>query len=406
MMDTTPKGSRVHIALFGKRNAGKSSLINAITKQEVALVSPIAGTTTDPVYKAMEILPLGAVMFIDTAGLDDSGSLGEMRVKKSKAVLSKADVVLLVIDAKNGYDQLERMLLNDVQQRQLPVIAVFNKIDGCAETVWRENLRQFQAAYPNIPVVAVSALQKQNIDELLQKLISLEPQNKGQTIIGDLIAPEQIVLLVTPIDEAAPKGRLILPQVQVLRDILDHDAQAIVCQPQNLANTLTKLKNPPDLVITDSQAFGEVAAILPTDVPLTSFSILMARYKGDLALLTAGAKIIDTLKPHDKILIAEACTHHQQKDDIGTVKIPQLLAKRIGGPLDFAFVNGNQYPEDLSQYKLVIHCGGCMLNRQEMLYRLNSLANAQVPVVNYGVLLSALNNILDRAIAPLGLQQN
>lgn len=403
-METTPKSSRLHIALFGRRNAGKSSLINAITKQDIALVSDVAGTTTDPVYKAMEIAPLGPVMFIDTAGLDDVGQLGKMRVEKSLAVLAKTDIVLLVINALWEAGQWEDDIIKHCQERNIPIIAVFNQIDQISQNDCQQKLTAFSENNPNIPVIAISAKEKQGIDTLIHLLIKTEPKDFiPETIVGDIIASGDIVILVTPIDDSAPKGRLILPQVQVLRDILDHHAQGLICQPEELAQTIAALKNPPNLVITDSQAFKEVAAVLPEEIPLTSFSILMARYKGDLALLTQGVKAVDQLKPNDKILIAEACTHHQQKDDIGTVKIPQLLTQRVGGELNFTFVNGSQYPKDLSDYKLIIHCGGCMLNRKEMLYRLSMLENYQVPIVNYGILLAELNGILKRAIQPLSV---
>ena len=402
-MQDTPKGTRLHIALFGKRNAGKSSLINAITKQDIALVSNVAGTTTDPVYKAMEILPIGPVMLIDTAGLDDQGDLGQMRVKKSLAVLEKTDVAFIVLDSRNGYSHFEAHIANACQTRKIPVIVVFNQSDRLSSVELKVQIEDYQKQ-ASFPYVVTSALNGQGIEDLKNALVAVEPKDFiPETIVGDMMNPGDTIILVIPIDSAAPKCRIVLPQGQVLRDILDHHGHALVCQTGDLAHTMAQLKNKPALVITDSQAFHEVADIVPDDIPLTSFSILMARYKGDLTLLSHGAKILDTLKPGDKILIAEGCTHHQQKDDIGTVKIPKLLAKRIGGPLQIDFVNGTKFPDDLSQYKMVVHCGACMLNRKEMLYRLSILENHHIPITNYGVLLAELNGILDRSLKPLPL---
>ncbi|SFR16106.1 [FeFe] hydrogenase H-cluster maturation GTPase HydF [Desulfoscipio geothermicus] len=394
-MHETPRGGRLHIALFGRRNAGKSSLINALTGQELAIVSPVAGTTTDPVYKAMEILPIGPVMFIDTAGLDDEGELGEKRVAKSLAVLAKADLVLLVVDPQQNPGEVERTLIEAAGQRQLPVVGVLNKIDLLPETA------AVNFPLPDIPWVKVSARTGRGISQLKQTMVQLAPKDwTAPTIAGDLVPPGELALLVVPIDLAAPKGRLILPQVQTIRDMLDHDCLTMVVKERELKAAFNSLQKPPALVITDSQAFLKVDADTPPGVPLTSFSILFARYKGDLATLVAGAVAVEDLQPGDRVLIAEACTHHRVADDIGTVKIPRWLRQIVGGELQFEWSSGIELPAHLEQYRLIVHCGACMTNRREMLSRIMTAQAAGVPMVNYGVLIAYVHGILRRALAP------
>lgn len=403
-MQDTPKGSRYHISLFGRRNAGKSSLINALTNQDIALVSDVPGTTTDPVYKAMEILPLGPVMFIDTAGLDDEGSLGELRIKKSLEVLEKTDVALLVIDSASEYSEYEKKIFSLCAERKIPVIIVLNKADLLQEAQKERVYTNFNNQFSNFPVLLVSSATKEGILQLKQHLSKVKPaEGLPPSIAGDLLSPGDLVVLVVPIDSAAPKGRLILPQVQTIRDILDHDCLTMVCTEKELKKALSVLKAPPALVVTDSQAFHEVSAIIPPHVPLTSFSILMARYKGDLRSLAEGAKVLENLLPGDRVLIAEACTHHQQPDDIGKVKIPRWLRQMVGGELRIDYSNGSDYPANLEDYKVIIHCGACMLNRKEMLYRINQAKNKGIPIVNYGVTIAAVHGILPRALSPLGI---
>lgn len=402
-MNETPKGSRLHIALFGRRNAGKSSLINALTNQDIALVSTVPGTTTDPVYKAMEILPIGPVMIIDTAGIDDVGELGSKRVEKSLAVLTKADLVLLVIDSACGIADEDKSLLKDLVAKKIPAIAVANKSDlyeltAIERSQWENEL--------GITLLTVSAAKKQGIDKLKQVIIEQAPDEwEGAPVIGDLVTGGDTVVLVVPIDLAAPKGRLILPQVQTIRDLLDHDAFCLVVKERELKAALDNLKTLPKLVVTDSQEFLKVAADTPSDVALTSFSILFARHKGDLNTLVEGARSIDKLEIGDKILIAEGCTHHQQADDIGHVKIPRWLRQVVGGELQFEWVSGSDFPADLSSYRLIVHCGSCMLNRREMLYRLAVAREQNVAIVNYGVLIAHIHGILGRALSPFPLAQ-
>jgi len=407
-MNDTPKGSRLHISLFGRRNVGKSSVINALTNQDLALVSDVPGTTTDPVYKAMEILPLGPVMLIDTAGLDDRGDLGQLRVKKSMEVLEKTDVTLLVADSTVGFGDQERKIYLLCQERNLPIIVLFNKsdlIDEQQRSVLLAYMQNELTGSENTPVLFVSSSTKEGIPSLKQQLGKVKPTEwLAPAIVGDIISPGDMVVLVVPIDTAAPLGRLILPQVQTIRDILDHDCLTVVCREYELKKALEYLKDPPKLVVTDSQAFQKVSADLPPDVPLTSFSILMARYKGDLPALVKGAETLKELIPGDKILIAEACTHHQQPDDIGKVKIPRWLRQMVGGALQIDYCNGSSYPENLSDYRLIVHCGGCMLNRREMLYRIKQANNSNIPVVNYGILIAAVHGILPRALKPLGIE--
>jgi len=395
-LNQTPRGSRLHIAIFGRRNAGKSSLINALTNQNIAIVSDIPGTTTDPVYKSMEILPIGPVVIIDTAGIDDIGDLGILRIEKAYNVLAKTDLLLLVIDPSKEVDSHELEVINKAKESNVSVIGVLNKID-----LFPQASPEAVSAKLNIPVVPVSAVSRTGMDELKLSMIKLAPKDwMSSTIIGDLISPGDTVVLVVPIDLAAPKGRLILPQVQTIRDILDHDAMALVVKERELKAAIGNLKKNPQLVVTDSQAFLKVAADTPPDVPMTSFSILFARHKGNLISLVEGAKAIENLVPGDKVLIAEACTHHRVEDDIGTVKIPRWLRQAVGGSLDFKWVSGHELPPDIKDYKLIIHCGACMINRKEMLHRLMMAQQAGVPMVNYGVLIAHVLGILKRALAP------
>jgi [FeFe] hydrogenase H-cluster maturation GTPase HydF len=395
-LNQTPRGSRLHIAIFGRRNVGKSSLINALTNQNIAIVSAVPGTTTDPVYKSMEILPLGPVVLIDTAGIDDVGQLGALRIEKALGVLAKTDLLLLVIDPSSEPGDYEKEIIARATENRVPLVVVLNKMDAYPQAPVEEI-----AAGIGLPVLPVSALTRQGIDELKMAMIKSAPKDwVSPTILGDLISPGDTVVLVVPIDLAAPRGRLILPQVQTIRDILDHDALALVVKERELKAALSGLNKKPRLVVTDSQAFLKVAADTPKDVWMTSFSILFARYKGDLPALAAGARAIEELEPSDKVLIAEACTHHRVQDDIGTVKIPRWLRQTVGGPLDFKWVSGHELPPDLDQYKLVVHCGACMINRKEMLHRLMSAQRAHVPIVNYGVLIAHVHGILKRALAP------
>ena len=394
-MHDTPRGSRLHIALLGRRNTGKSSLINALTGQNLAIVSPVAGTTADPVYKSMEILPIGPVVLIDTAGLDDTGELGQKRVAKSLAVLEKTDLVLLVVDPLQGCGEVEQQVIDTARQKQVPLLAVLNK----ADLLPGPDIGS--PGPPDVPRVAVSAFTGQGIGELKQALIKLAPKDwMAPSIAGDLVPPGELALLVVPIDLAAPKGRLILPQVQTIRDLLDHDCLAMVVTERELPAALQRLPQPPALVITDSQVFARVDTDTPPGIPVTSFSILFARYKGDLATLVAGALAVDDLRPGDPVLIAEACTHHRVADDIGTVKIPGRLRRKVGGELDFHWSSGIELPPNLARYKLIIHCGACMINRREMLSRISTARAAGVPIVNYGVLIAYMHGVLGRALGP------
>ncbi|SHE94160.1 iron-only hydrogenase maturation protein HydF [Thermoanaerobacter uzonensis DSM 18761] len=395
-MNTTPTSSRIHIAIFGRRNAGKSSLINALTNQEVALVSDVAGTTTDPVSKAMEILPIGPVVIIDTAGLDDTGELGELRVKKTYEVLNRTDLAILVIDGTIGLSEFEENILKVIRDKNIPVVGVINKKDLSQyseedKRKWEEKLK--------LELIEVSALKKHGIEALKMILIKKAPYDDRElSIVGDLIKPGDFVVLVVPIDKAAPKGRLILPQQQTIRDILDNDAMAIVTKEHELKETLQNIGKKPSLVITDSQAFLKVSADTPKDIPLTSFSILFARYKGDLEELIRGVKAIKKLKPGDKVLIAEGCTHHRQSDDIGKVKIPRWIRQIVGGDIQFDWSSGITFPDNLEEYSLIVHCGACMLNRREMMYRISYAKSKNIPIVNYGVLIAYVQGLMPRAI--------
>lgn len=387
-MNQTPAGERVHIAFFGRRNVGKSSLVNAFTGQELAIVSDVKGTTTDPVSKAMELLPLGPVQIIDTPGIDDEGELGQLRVRRTKQVLNKTDLAIVVTDGAAG--PVERELLALIDEKQIPYILAHNKAD-LLDTVP-------QAQGNAIWVSAVTGLNIHRLKEMAaQAALRQEP---GRPLVSDLLAPGDTAVLVVPIDKAAPKGRLILPQQQTIRDILEAGASALVCRDTELAEALEKLATPPKIVITDSQVFGKVAGLVPRDIPLTSFSILMARYKGDLALAVAGAAAATGLEDGDKVLIAEGCTHHRQCDDIGTVKLPGWIRKYTGKEPEFCFVSGNQFPEELEAYKLVVHCGGCMLPEREMGSRLGRCVQQGIPVTNYGILIACMNGILERALEP------
>lgn len=390
----TMRGDRLHIGFFGKRNAGKSSLINAITGQGVAIVSDTPGTTTDPVFKAMELLPMGPVVLIDTAGIDDSGGeLGEMRKQRSRKILAKTHLALLVIDAGSGDFQFEDELVDTFETENIPYIIVLNKIDqahGAAVDNWLKEK----------PFVRVSALKAEGIEELKQRIREIAPKQWEPPFLKDLIHPGDLVLLVTPIDLGAPKGRLIMPQVKALRDVLDGDGIPVMCKERELLTTLRKFKEKPALVVTDSQVFPQVAADVPEDILLTSFSILSARQKGDLRRLTEGVVAVKDLKPGDKVLIAESCTHHPLEDDIGRVKIPRWLANYVGGQLDIATFPGYNYPEKLEEYKLVVHCGGCTLNRREMMNRIDTANGHGVPITNYGVLISFLKSVFPRALKP------
>ena len=400
-LNNTPNADRVHIGIFGRRNAGKSSVINAVTGQNLAIVSDVLGTTTDPVYKAMEILPLGPVVLIDTPGLDDVGELGELRVQKAFQVLNKTDIALLVLDVNSGFSKEEEKLLELVKAKNIPFVAVLNKTDIAQEDKIKGFEKLLKNKYNIENVVSVSAEKKDGIFELKEKIASLNTEKEKSPIISDLVCPGETAVLVVPIDESAPKGRLILPQQQTIRDLLDHNAMAAVTQVTTLEKTLESFKEPPKIVVTDSQAFKEVAKIVPESVPLTSFSILFARHKGELSTLVKGVKAMDNLKDGDTVLISEGCTHHRQCNDIGSVKIPNAVKKYTGKNLNFEFTSGGEFPLDLSKYSLIIHCGGCMLNEREMKYRIACANDAGIPMVNYGVLLAQVNGILKRSLEPV-----
>ena len=386
-MSSTPSGERTQIGFFGRRNAGKSSIVNAMTGQELAVVSEIKGTTTDPVYKTMELLPLGPVMIIDTPGFDDEGYLGELRVRKTKQVLNKTDIAVLVADASEGLKECDKELIALFQAKEIRYIIVYNKSDL---------LENIPTAGPQ--EIYVSALKKEGIFELKERVASLKGMDQEKHIVADLINPGDFIVLVVPIDSAAPKGRLILPQQQVLRDILDAGAMAVVTRESELEQTLQGLAKNPALVITDSQVFQTVAAIVPKDIKLTSFSVLMAKYKGLLDAAAPGAAAIEQLRDGDTVLIAEGCTHHRQCDDIGTVKIPRWLRKYTGKDIRIETCSGTEFPEDLSPYAMVIHCGGCMLNEREVRYRTKCAVDQGVPVTNYGTFIAYVNGILKRSL--------
>lgn len=387
-LNNTPNAERIHIGFFGLRNAGKSSLVNAVTGQELSVVSDVLGTTTDPVKKAMELLPLGAVVIIDTPGFDDTGYLGEKRVQKTRKVLASTDIAVLVVDAEKGIGEEDKILIELFKERKIPYVVAYNKSDLTSPSIKNSN------------EIAVSAKTGKNINELKELIGSLYKDKQEKFILADLVEAGDTAVLVTPIDASAPKGRLILPQQQTLRELLDLHCTAIVCQPEELKNTLASLSKKPKLVITDSQAFGKVSKDTPEDINLTSFSILFARYKGDLEALVRGAATLKSLKDGDKVLISEGCTHHRQCGDIGTVKLPNWIRQYTGKNIDFSFTSGGDFPEDLSQFSLVVHCGGCMLNDREMGYRINTAKAEGVPIVNYGVLIAHIHGILKRSLSP------
>ncbi len=407
-MLSTPKGFRLHIGLFGRRNVGKSSLLNALTRQDVSIVSDVAGTTTDPVEKPMELLPLGPVLFIDTAGIDDVGALGEMRVARTKQIFDRCDLGVIIAANGNGgglesprsygFGPFEEEMLKELQQRQIPVIIVLNKVDLGAPD--QALLDRFKAA--KIPVVQTVAVQGQGLPELREALIKHAPEDfiNMPSIMGDLLPAGELAVLVVPIDLEAPKGRLILPQVNAIRDVLDVDAYCMVVKERELRDALERLNRPPAIVVTDSQGCVKVAGDTPPEIPMTSFSILFARYRGDLFEFVRGALTIDRLKPGDRILIAEACSHHPIGEDIGTVKIPRWLTQYVGGKLEFDNVQGHDFPDDVTPYRLIVHCGSCMWNRPEMLSRQLRCRQQGVPITNYGITIAYSLGIFERALGP------
>lgn len=398
-LNSTPQSVRIHIGLFGKRNAGKSSIINAISNQNAAIVSSVAGTTTDPVFRPMEILPIGPCVLIDTAGLDDEGSLGELRINKSLDILNKTDIGLVIVDANEGISKEDLHIIDLLKDKKIPHILVLNKIDEISD---KKEVIQLAKSKISCPISLVSSITKEGIDKLKEKIINnVDYESNDLQLVSDLINEDDLVVLVIPIDKAAPKGRLILPQQQVIRDVLDSKATAIMTKETTLKETFNSLNKKPALVITDSQAFESVSKDTPKDIPLTSFSILFARQKGDLEELVKGAQTVENLEDGDKILIAEGCTHHKQSDDIGTFKIPNWLKKYTNKDLVFEYSSGVSFTEDINNYKLIIHCGGCMMNRAAMMNRINKSKDNNVPIVNYGILIAYLKGILPRALQPI-----
>jgi len=400
-MNETPSSNRVHIAFFGRRNAGKSSLVNAVTGQNLAIVSDKKGTTTDPVFKAMEILPLGPVVIIDTPGFDDEGELGEMRVSRAKQVLNKTDTAVLVLDGElapdNALSSIEAELMAIFDEKKIPYIIALNKCELC-------NTDSLGMASSS-EILPVSAKTGFNINLLKDKIAALALEKEPeQRLVADIVKPNDFIVLVIPIDKAAPKGRLILPQQQMIRDILEAGANAITVRETELQQTLADIGKKPSLVITDSQAFAQVSAIVPKEIPLTSFSILFARYKGYLKTAVKGAVALDTLQDGDKVLICEGCTHHRQCDDIGTVKLPRWIKNHSKKEPEFSFCSGGDFPQDLSAYKVVIHCGACMLNEREMHYRRRHTEEQNIPFTNYGTVIAHMNGILERCIAMLDIE--
>ncbi|WFR59226.1 [FeFe] hydrogenase H-cluster maturation GTPase HydF [Anaerocolumna sp. AGMB13025] len=387
-LNETPSANRIHIGFFGRRNAGKSSLVNAVTGQALAVVSEVKGTTTDPVYKAMELLPMGPVMIIDTPGIDDEGGLGELRVKKAKQVLNKTDIAVLVIDASEGIKDTDLDLITTFTAKEVPYVIVYNKQD-LLDTI----------PDPKPNEIYVSAQKQDGIQELKEKIAHLTTvEDEKLKIVADLLHPSDFVVLVTPIDKAAPKGRLILPQQQTIRDILEADATAIVVKEYELRDTLLSLGKEPAMVITDSQVFAKVSADTPNHIPLTSFSILMARYKGLLDTAVKGVIAVEALEDGDTVLISEGCSHHRQCDDIGTVKIPRWMKNYTGKNINFEFTSGTEFPEDLSPYKMIVHCGGCMLNEREVRYRMKCAVDQGIPITNYGITIAYMQGILKRSL--------
>ena len=395
-LNSTPNANRIHIGFFGRRNAGKSTVVNALAGQEVSIVSSVKGTTTDPVTKAMEILPIGPVLLIDTPGIDDTGGLGEMRVARTNKMMARTDIAVLVIDNFVGLSDQDKELIKTFRKREIPFLVAFNKIDLGIEAL---NSGEVVSEDYGFPFVKLNAREGEGIDDLKNMLVELSKDLVHEiNIINDVIPENSVVILVTPIDSSAPKGRLILPQVQTIRDILDGHCISMICQPEELPNCIDALENYPFAVVTDSQAFDEVNDMVPDEVYLTSFSILFARFKGILDTALRGAISAETLKDGDKVLISEGCTHHRQCEDIGTVKLPKWLEEFSGAKLDFSFTQGGDYPSDLSEYDLIVHCGGCMLNEKEMRYRMNLAEEQDIPFTNYGTLIAHMNGILMRSV--------
>ncbi len=400
MMQKTPRGLRVQIGIFGRRNSGKSTFLNAVAGQDISVVSDVAGTTTDPVEKAMEMLPLGPVLFIDTAGIDDVGALGDKRVEKTRKIFDRTDVAVIVSDSRS-WDSFEVSLITEFRERKVPLLVVLNKVDlGAPSCKVVDYLKR-----EKLPYIEVSALYGDGVFAFRDRLVELLPQSffEPATIVGDLIAPGDMVVLVVPIDLEAPRGRLIMPQVQTIRDILDNDAYCTVVKERELRDALANMQKKPALVITDSQAFLKVAADTPEDIPLTSFSILFSRYKGDLDTFVDGAQVIDELEPGDRVLIAEACTHHRICEDIGQTKIPRWLTQYVGGKLEFDFTQGHDFPDDISPYRLIIHCGSCTFNPRMLMSRILRCKREGIPITNYGMAISYSLGIFDRALSPFGL---
>ena len=401
-MQTTPKANRLHIGIFGKRNAGKSTLLNSLVNQDISIVSPTAGTTTDAVEKTMEFLPLGPVVFIDTAGVDDVGDLGGKRIEKTKKIFDRTDIAIIICDY-NGWDDYEIALYKEFQERNIPVLSVINKLDE--QDIIQDKFEEIQKYVKN-PLKTSLKQNREIVYRLKEQLVNVCPDDfiTPPSITGDIVTQGDTVVLVIPVDKEAPKGRLILPQVQVLRDLLDNRCKVFVTQDSELKQTLNELKNKPKLVITDSQAFASVSKDVPDDIELTSFSILFARLKGDLREFYEGAKQIDSLKDNDVVMICESCSHHQIEDDIARVKIPKLLTKKTGKNLQFVYRSGHDFPQDLEKYSLLIHCGACMTNRKEVLSRIMKCKKADLPVSNYGIVISYCLGILDRAVKPFNIK--
>ena len=401
-MNSTPSAERVHIGIFGRRNAGKSSLINAMTGQNLSIVSPIEGTTTDPVQKAMELLPLGPVVMIDTPGIDDEGELGSLRVARSYQMLNKSDIALLVLDAGQGVTDEDRRLLERIKDKQIPCMVALNQCDRVSAETVEVILTEVSEKTGQKEVLDVSAATGYHIYELKNRLAALmKDDQEERRIVADLLVPGKLTVLVIPIDKAAPKGRLILPQQQTIRDILEAGGACVTVRNTELEALLNNLGDQVGLVITDSQAFAEVSAIVPENIPLTSFSILFARYKGELNPFLEGLRALETLQDGDCVLISEGCTHHRQCNDIGTVKIPTWIRNYTGKNLEFSFSSGGEFPVDISSYRMIVHCGGCMLNAREMHYRIACAQDAGIPITNYGMLIARVTGILERSLEPL-----